>query len=124
MEDALQMSVANHLRDYHPKWLWWHTPNGGYRKQIVSKTGKKYSPEAMRLKKLGALAGVSDIFSPVPSGVWQGFVCELKCEKNTTSTRQDDFLLMMKALGYYTCVAYDIEEFKAHHDFYLRGVNA
>ena len=68
--------------------------------------GKRNSREAARLKKEGALAGVSDIFLPVARGGYHGLYIELKVKGNKPSEAQEWWIEETKKQGYYSKVCY------------------
>lgn len=58
-EDALQIAAATLLRlGLSDSVVWWHTPNGGSRNKR----------EAVKLKRMGARAGVPDLAFILPDG--------------------------------------------------------
>lgn len=74
-----------------PGWKWWHTPNGGERtKRQNPKTGRWYSPEGQRLKRMGARKGVSD-FALICKPYAQLHVYELKVEGEEPTEEQLEF---------------------------------
>lgn len=77
-----------------------HIPNGGYRRP----------QEAIKLKKMGVKAGVSDLFLAYPNPAYHGLWIELKSEKGHLSPAQKHWLNLMAAVGYATAVSYSIED--------------
>lgn len=67
-------------------------PNGGKRNKI----------EAVRLKKEGALAGVSDIFLPVARNGFHGLYIELKVKGGKLSDNQEWWIEETAKQGYYS----------------------
>ena len=63
-----------------------HIPNGGSRSKRVTREGKTFSPEGARLKRLGVLKGVPDLFWPVGLDALHGrdgqMNASLFCEKD------------------------------------------
>lgn len=94
-EDDLQKDVAAFLRMAWPAELpWWHTPNGGSRAKVTRidrRTGKPYSfsPEALKLKEMGTLAGVPDLAFIMPNA--RIAFIELKVGANALSDPQIEF---------------------------------
>lgn len=43
-----------------------HIPNGGARPFVITKDGRRYSPEGQKLRRMGVQPGVWDYFMPVP----------------------------------------------------------
>ena len=77
-----------------------HIPNGGYRRP----------KEAIKLKKMGVKAGVSDLFLAYPSPHYHGLWIELKGSKGKLSIEQEAWLKLMETAGYAVSVSYCIEE--------------
>lgn len=100
-EAALQISVFKWLRKQYPTILALHIPNGGRRNKI----------EAAKLKRMGTLAGIPDIFVAMPVHPYAGFFCELKAGKNDLTTSQKEIHQRLKEIGYYVCEARSLEEF-------------
>jgi hypothetical protein len=94
-------------------------PNGGKRRLL----------EAVRLKKSGVRAGVSDLFLPVPKNGFHGFFIELKTKKGESGAKsngkisddQKDFLLQTQKKGYLSKVAHGFSEARTYIDEYLNG---
>ncbi len=76
-----------------------HIPNGGYR----------YPKEAIKLKKMGVKAGVSDLFLAYPNAHYHGLWIELKSEKGKLSPEQKAWLILMETVGYAVAVSYSLE---------------
>ena len=76
------------------QWLF-HVPNGG----------KRNPREAARLKAMGVLAGVSDLFLAWPSRGAHGLFVEMKAPGNKPTRPQRLFLDAMIARGYFGRVA-------------------
>ena len=83
--------------------------------------GKRNIREASRLKKEGALAGVSDVFLPVSRNGWHGLYIELKVKGNTTSASQKWWIAETTKQGYYSVVCFGWVEAKEVIEKYLEG---
>lgn len=105
-EDELQIMVMNYVRAKYPDVLSFHVPNGGNRS----------ASEGALFKRMGVLAGVSDVFimkkkhSQFPLTVYSGLIIELKVKPNKPTKEQFDFLDKMKAQGFETHICYEYEE--------------
>lgn len=77
-----------------------HIPNGGYR----------HLKEAIKLKKMGVNAGVSDLFLAYPNSHYHGLWIELKSEQGRLSSEQKAWLILMEQVGYATTISYSIED--------------
>ena len=75
-------------------------PNGGLR----------HKRTAVKLKREGVKAGVSDLFLPVPKGEFHGLWIEMKSKKGRPTKAQKKWLKDMKELGYQTAICYGAEE--------------
>jgi hypothetical protein len=91
-EFPVHCAIADTLyRWIAPGWLFWHTPNGGERtKRIDPRTGRRYSPEGQRLKRMGLRDGVSDFLLIGPPAA-QLHAYELKREGETPTEEQLQF---------------------------------
>jgi len=114
-EEQFQRSVAELLDNLG--WLWWHTPNGGWRTKA----------EAGRFRAAGVKAGVADVII-AETWVYQpgysrfvgriahsGYMIaiELKAGKNTTTKAQRDWLADVRAHGWLTAVCHNMDEVMA-----------
>jgi hypothetical protein len=85
-----------------------HIPNGGSRHKI----------EAVKLKRMGVKAGVSDLLLTIPSRSKAGLWIEMKApavkgkSKNYPTQSQNEWLAKMKAIGYAAVVCYGWEQAK------------
>lgn len=84
-------------------------PNGGKRNQL----------EAIRLKREGALAGVSDIFLPVARGGFHGLYIELKVKGGKPSDNQKWWIAETTKQGYLANVCFGWVEAKGVIEGYL-----
>lgn len=82
-------------------------------KQKRAMTGK-------RMKDMGYLNGMPDIFIPEPISTYSGLFIELKVGRNTTSESQDKILDELRRRGYKVAVCYDIEAFMLEVNAYFR----
>lgn len=89
-------------------------PNGAKLPYITNKKGKRYSPEAIRLKAEGLRPGVPDIILLAPSRVtgrlYHGLAIELKVGRNETSEAQDGWLERLTYYGYLVGVCYGADQ--------------
>lgn len=85
------------MEGQHPELKLLHSiPNGGKRNRL----------EAIRLKKEGALAGVSDIFLPVARQGFHGLYVELKVKGGKTSDNQEWWIAQVSKQGYLATVCF------------------
>ena len=98
LEDAIQIAIANHLRARaKPGVVWWHCPNGG----------RRSIREAVRFKKMGVRAGVSDIIAYHNR---EAFALELKAPKGRPTVEQLEFQADFRAAGGHAVVAQGQDE--------------
>lgn len=103
---ALQQNIYPAL-----KWLY-AVPNGAKLPYRKGANGKRYSPEAIRLKAEGMKPGVPDTCLPVPVGRFHGLYIELKHGKNTASDKQSEWLEALNSMGYCAALAWGYEDAK------------
>ncbi len=99
--------------------LMYAIPNGAKLPWRKNEQGKRYSPEAMRLKQEGLKSGVPDICLPVPVGPFHGFYLELKHGDNKPSEEQSRWLMALKSNGYAIAVAWGWEDAILKIKYYL-----
>lgn len=80
------------------RWLY-HIPNGGSRN----------SAEAIKLKRMGIKAGISDIHLPYAHGRYHGLYIEMKYGRNMTTQEQTEFLCDMRDAGHCVAVCHDAQ---------------
>lgn len=84
------------------EWCEWHRlpifaiPNGG----------KRDPKEAAHLKRQGVKAGVPDLFLPIARGGYHGLFIEMKYGTNKVTTKQEEWLKLLKRQGYSTYICY------------------
>lgn len=99
LETPMHIAVADLLRlALSPGWLWFHVPNGEERSAFINAKGKRVSPAAGRLKRMGVMPGVSDILLIAPEGA-QLHALELKRKHKSPTSDQLDFLQSVIACG-------------------------
>lgn len=86
-----------------------HCPNGGNRNQR----------EAGKLKLMGVLPGVPDIFIPFRSGEFSGLYVELKDHKGRVSDAQIAYMTAATEEGFLCVVVNDLETYKETVTSYL-----
>lgn len=98
-------------------------PNGAKLPFSRDRRGRRFSPQAKKLKKEGLRAGVPDLFLPVARMGFHGMFIELKTGRNTPSGVQVEFLDALSQQGYYATVCWGAEEaiqaIKAYLDIWL-----
>lgn len=103
-EEEEQKTVISWCRLHEARWpelgLIHHIPNGG----------KRSKSEAAGFKAMGVLAGVPDLFLPVPRAGFHGMYVELKALDGTVSKNQKEFLTAVIEQGYFGCVCWGAED--------------
>lgn len=103
-EDAIQVAViewANWNKTKYPELKWLHhIPNGGSRNKL----------EAVKLKRMGVRAGVSDLCLPYPKGTYCGLYIEMKAGNGRKQESQKEFLNDMAEAGHFVCTCYSAQE--------------
>jgi len=130
IEDKLQMECLKWFWLQYPKVTILHPKNEGNRKSLVTKAnGKSYSPDGVRNKKMGVLAGTPDLFVMKskdnfmkPHEVFKyfnGLWIELKTHGGKQSPAQKEFEAKAIEVGYAYRVCRSIDEFMKVVNEYL-----
>lgn len=120
-EEDLQIACVQWFKTQYPDLEILHIPNGGSRSFRVSKNGRRYSPEGDRLNKMGLRKGTSDLFIPEPRRGYHGLWIEMKADKNSKlSGDQQEFVQKMAYRGYACYKAYALGMFITIVTVYLR----
>lgn len=114
-----------------------HSANGGERVSKISAKGKRYSPEAQKLKAMGMQAGFPDLFIYLPMGGYHGLFVELKRSKKDrdielitdnikpkgsgAADSQVEIISNLNAQGYLAVVAYGYDAATEFIKDYLKG---
>lgn len=100
-EDAIQKAVIE-WTSYFPalRDAVIHIPN----------EGKRSPSYGNKLKAMGMTPGASDLFIALPRGGYHGAWLELKSKSGRVTLLQKKFLDAQSARGYYTAVAFSVEE--------------
>lgn len=103
---------AAYMESKYPclKWLF-HIANGGKRNYL----------EAVKFKRQGVKAGVSDLFLPYYNGVYHGLFIEMKAENGKVSKKQQEFIDDMNDSLYKAVVCYSADSAIDTIEDYLRG---
>lgn len=110
-EHRLQVKCVEYFRLRHPDMMIFAVPNGAKRNVIV----------ARKLKAEGVLAGVPDLFVPVPRGEYGGLFLEMKNgKKGRLTMNQIEVMSKLRVLGYKCEVVRDFESFKLITDEYVK----
>ena len=99
-ESRLQAAVVATIRMVPGCREFFAIPNGGARHIAV----------AARLKREGVLAGIPDLFLPVPTNKSHGLFLEVKAQKGRLSPAQEEVSNRLMAKGYGFRVVRSVEE--------------
>jgi hypothetical protein len=87
LEDKIQQNIITALRLYYPDSLVYAIPNGGFRNKM----------EAIRLKRQGVVAGVSDLHFIHKGKI---YFIEVKSENGKQSLLQSQFQKFVEGQGF------------------------
>lgn len=107
LEDALQIQCVNWFKRQYPHRIIFHIPSG---------RGKFSIYVARKMKSLGVLAGVPDLFIPEPNTLFssqsfKGLFIEMKSKKGKESPIQKKFFPELRDRGYGVETCNSFEEF-------------
>lgn len=97
-EDLEQINFVNWFRYQFPKVLIIHIPNGG----------KRHAGEAAKLKRMGVVAGVPDLFIPE----WRLWVEMKRVKGGKLSENQKNIIPELERIGYTVVVCNGFEDAK------------
>jgi len=101
------------------QWINLHPKIAPYAFHIAGE--RKCSPQyGSLLKKLGAKAGVADIFVAIPTKTFSGLWIELKAGKGRLTPNQKEFLDNMTSQGYLAVCCHGFEAAKEVIETYLK----
>jgi hypothetical protein len=106
MEHDEQTAVIHWARlqaNIWPALQWLHAiPNGARLPWRKNSNGKRYSPEAAKLKAEGLTPGVPDLFLPFAAHGYHGFYIEMKAPGKLDTVRdgQSAFMAWAESVGY------------------------
>lgn len=89
-EADLQAACVHWFRLQYPQLLMWHIPNGEKRTKAAGN----------RLKKMGVLKGVPDLFLAYPTRFYSGLFVEMKIGYTTESAEQKSVMMLLGNAGY------------------------
>ena len=127
-EDSLTISVANYLRLQYPTVLFTHIANERKtNKRKNPKTGRWYTPEGNKLKRMGVQPGMPDIMIFKPhlkdhiDFISAGLFLELKIGKNRPTEHQKSTMEKLIDNLWVGAVCYSFDEAKKEIDNYLKS---
>ena len=108
-ESYLQQQCIKWFKLQYPKLIMYSIPNGGNRN----------TREAVKLKREGTMAGVSDLFLAQPSGHSAGLFIEMKVKPNKMTDNQIIFAKRIQEAGYHFECCYSFDAFMKIVNNYL-----
>ena len=110
-EDREQMLFIQWFRRNHPNTLIFHIPNGGYRRPS----------EAARLKAMGVVPGIPDLFIPE----WRLFIEMKRTKGGKLSDVQKSVIEYLQSVNYCVLLAHGndeaIKQIKENYERYIRN---
>jgi len=100
-EDELTVCCVRWFTLQYKNRVIWHTPNGG----------KRNAREAGRLKAMGVLPGVPDLFIAEPNKYSHGLFVELKIKPNKTTDKQKRVIAQLQTRGFTVEICYTLQDF-------------
>jgi hypothetical protein len=85
-------------------------PNGAALPGHTDRRGRRYSPQASKLKAEGLRPGVPDLFLPAARQGFHGMFIELKVGANKPTKEQVQLVDALADQGYYAAVCWGAEE--------------
>ncbi len=85
-------------------------PNGAALAGRTDRRGRRYSPQASKLKAEGLRPGIPDLCLPVARQGFHGMFVELKFGKNKPTKEQVQLVDALGEQGYYAAVCWGAEE--------------
>ena len=108
-EHSLQVACYNIFRHQLDRPFVFHPANERKTRTVTSKTGRKFSPEGMRLKAAGVVAGTPDLLINHPRGPYTGLAVEVKTKGDKPSEHQLYVLDWLARDGWYIAVVWNTE---------------
>lgn len=110
-EQAQIIDWAQRVKPLYPELgLLFAIPNGAKLPYMKDHRGRRYSPQAKKLKAEGLRSGVPDLFLPVARMGYHGMFIELKVGRNRPSDEQVAYLDALAEQGYYAAVCWGAVE--------------
>jgi hypothetical protein len=109
-EQVVIMQWASLLEGQHPELALLAAIPNGAKLPYIKKNGRRFSPEAMKLKAEGLKPGFPDMFLPVARRGFHGLFIELKYGRNQPTPEQMAWLDRLSEQGYLAVPAWGAEE--------------
>lgn len=101
---------------------WWRMQYKQYKYHLFSIPNGEYRhiATAVKLKRSGVLAGVSDLFLMIPKNGYHGMWIEMKAKTGSVSDSQKEFMAAASSMNYLAVVCYGFDEAKDAITKYLQ----
>lgn len=117
LEDDLQINCVLWFKMQYRNRLITSFPAG----YTFSGDQKKRAITGKRMKDMGYLIGIPDLFIPEPAGIYSGLFIELKVGRNTTTDNQDMIMTELSQRGYKVAVCYNLDAFMKEVNAYFNS---
>jgi hypothetical protein len=103
---------------------WWRMQYKQYKYHLFSIPNGEYRhiATAVKLKRSGVLAGVSDLFLMIPKNGYHGMWIEMKAKTGSVSDSQKEFMAAASSMNYLAVVCYGFDEAKTAITNYLQDI--
>jgi len=115
-EFQLQRSCIEWHRIQYPSQLVFHIPNSI---KFIGNNRGAFFAEISRLKSIGLIKGIPDLFLALPRGAWHGLFIELKTGNNNATTDQSEIHERLLSAGYLVRCCRTFNEYTATISHYL-----
>lgn len=108
LEDDLQVACVTWFKYQYPKHIITSFPAGF----VFGGNPTKRAITGKRMKEMGYLNGIPDLFIAHPNGTYSGLFVELKVGRNKPTDSQKEVMEMLEKSGYKCEICYCVEEFR------------
>jgi len=116
LEDNLQINCVSWFKMQYPKYIITSFPAGF----VFGGNSTKRAITGKRMKDMGYLSGIPDLFIPHSRGMYHGLFIEMKIGKNQPTTNQRKVMSKLIDNGYKCEVCYTLEGFIEVVNDYLK----
>ena len=122
-ESDLQAQCVQWFRQQYPQYadLLFAIPNGARLMYRSNSMGKRYSPEAAKLKREGMVNGVPDLMLALPNDNYPGLFIEMKSKSGKLRPDQIKMIKNLSNIGYCCLVINSLNDFIKLVSFYMEG---
>lgn len=117
-EDHLQTACVSYYRMRYRDKMITSFPAG----YVFGGDAAKRAILGKRMKEMGYLKGVPDLFIPHPNRYYHGFFIEMKTPKGRLSDEQKDVIPRLRAEGYKVEICRSLDDFMRMVNEYMRDI--